>query len=947
MAQRGAQERPLKPTLSLNRLVPATGDAAVGGTGEAGVSSYRACEDLYRQEWRWDRVVKGSCLRADCLSSCTLDLYVRGGMVWREEQNTIYEQTNPSLPDFNPRGCQKGMCYHDLMYDPSRIKYPLKRVGERGSGRWQRVSWKEALSEISDKIIDVCLEDGPESIVYDNGTTNLDFGPGTPAEFQMMGLLGASRVDEWAGVGDLPMGAIQTWGLFNADGTVDDWVNSDYLVVWLGNPVYTRVPDMHFMWEARYSGTKVVVVAPDYNATCPHADLWVNPHIGTDAALALALAHIVVAEGLYKPDYVKEQTDLPMLVRDDTRRMLRQEDLQADGNDEIFYFWDLKQGRAVEAPGSWGHPEMTIRLDGIDPALEGSFQVKLVDGREVTVRPVFEHVKARLAEYTPEKASAITGVSVRIIEQMAHDFAGARAAMILASWGSCKHYHMDLVQRSMILLLALCGHTGKPGGGLRIGSWWNITLGYDREAMRGLAPPETRPKAVQVEKAMRTIFASSGAASPAMVWLYAFDEGYRRVVDEDRYHDPTLKRPVAEYIREAIDKGWMPVWPKDGKRPRLYFYTGMNPLRRWPVPHLIRDNLWASMELIVTWEFRMSSSAMYSDIILPAASWQEKEGIKFTYASSPYVVVGDKAVEPFFESKSEWDIMASMAWNLQERARDREIGSYVDAFGGEHDLSRVYEDWSLGGEFNEGDATKALDVQLDLSEPTTGTTWEEAARIGAIPVQAVGSYGPITAICSDIKPGEALYPFDWFVNGKEPWPTLSGRQQFYIDHDWYLEMGEEMPVHKDPPMVGGDYPLRLTGGHTRWSIHAIWRANRLMLRLQRGEPVAYINAEDARRRGIREHDVIWVYNDVGGFKLHAKIAPSVQPGQVVVYHAWEPYQFESWMSSQTVVASPLKPLHFVGDWGHFRYRPILAQPSHTMRATCVEMEKVKDGAARP
>ena len=70
-------------------------------------------------------------------------------MVWREEQNTIYDQTNASLPDFNPRGCQKGMCYSDLMYEPSRVKYPMRRIGERGSGRWQRISWDEALTEIS------------------------------------------------------------------------------------------------------------------------------------------------------------------------------------------------------------------------------------------------------------------------------------------------------------------------------------------------------------------------------------------------------------------------------------------------------------------------------------------------------------------------------------------------------------------------------------------------------------------------------------------------------------------------------------------------------------------------------------------------------------------------------------------------------------------------------
>ena len=84
---------------------------------------------------------------------------------------------------------------------------------------------------------------------------------------------------------------------------------------------------------------------------------------------------------------------------------------------------------------------------------------------------------------------------------------------------------------------------------------------------------------------------------------------------------------------------------------------------------------------------------------------------------------------------------------------------------------------------------------------------------------------------------------------------------------------------------------------------------------------------------------MWIYNDVGGFKLHAKIAPAVQPGQVIVYHAWEPYQFEGWMGSQTVVPSAFKPLHLLGDYGHLQYRFALGQPSHVCRNMCVEMER--------
>jgi nitrate reductase alpha subunit len=101
--------------------------------------------------------------------------------------------------------------------------------------------------------------------------------------------------------------------------------------------VYTRIPDVHFMWEARYHGATVVSIAPDYNASSVHADLWLNTRMGTDAALGLAMAQVIVSENLYKADYVREQTDLPFLVRDDTKRYLRQSDVKAKGKDDIFF----------------------------------------------------------------------------------------------------------------------------------------------------------------------------------------------------------------------------------------------------------------------------------------------------------------------------------------------------------------------------------------------------------------------------------------------------------------------------------------------------------------------------------------------------------------------------------------------------------------------------------
>jgi anaerobic selenocysteine-containing dehydrogenase len=553
---------------------------------------------------------------------------------------------------------------------------------------------------------------------------------------------------------------------------------------------------------------------------------------------------------------------------------------------------------------------------------------------------VFELLRERLREYTPERAAEITGVSAHMIRRLAHQVAASRAVLVFASWGACKHYHMDLIQRAIILLLALTGNTGKQGAGMRIGAWWNMSLSYDR-AVAALLGAGERPKVRQIEQIIQATTRGQSTMTPVMVWLYAHDEGYAKLVDTASYQDPALQRPVGEYVREALEKSWMPVFPKPGKPPRVFLYSGMNPLRRWPAPDVIREHLWSKLELIVTWEFRMSSSAMYSDIVLPAAGWHEKAGVKFCQSYVPYICVGEKAVEPLFESKNEFDIMAQLAATLERRAREREEGQYKDVFGREYDMRDIARLWSFDGEFGEGDAEKALDVAFALSAPVGDVTWQEAAKAGAVRVKTAGGYGPITAIASDVREDQPVYPFAWFVEGKESWPTLTGRQQFYIDHPWFLEVHEELPAHKEAPPAGGDFPLRMTGGHTRWSIHAIWRANRTLLRLQRGEPVMYVSPQDARARGLQDHDLAWVHNDIGGFQVRLKLAPSVQPGQVVMYHAWEPYQFPGWTGQQAVNPSPWKPLHLVGDYGQLHYRFALAQPSHVSRAMTVELERVE------
>jgi DMSO reductase family type II enzyme molybdopterin subunit len=908
---------------------------------DVSVPDYQQWEDVYRKRWTWDRIVKGTHIRTNCIAACSWNLYVKDGMVWREEQNTIYQPSHPSVPDMNPRGCQKGNCYSQLMYEPSRLKYPMRRSGERGAGRWQRLSWDDVLTQVADQLLDVGLRDGPDCVVYDHGTTNIDFGTGTGAEMRFFVLFGATMMDSWAGVGDLPMGAIQTWGHFNADGTSDDWFNADYLLIWIANPVYTRIPDAHFMWEARYRGATVVSIAPDYNASSIHSDLWLNPRMGTDAALGLAMAQVIVSENLFKADYVREQTDLPFLIRADTGRYLRQSDVQAKGKDDIFFFWDETKNQLAEAAGSQGHKQQDLRLGTVKPALHGTFKVKLANGRAATVQPLLDVLARHLQHYTPEDAAAVTGVNADVIRRVARGLAKARTGMIFASWGACKHYHSDLAQRSMCLLMALTGNQGVRGGGIRPGAWYSVdamnqmTSEVEIPFYARILSQLFRPTARDFEAFMEKI-TNERPFTATLPFLYVHG-GMKEVVDRPDFNDPKLPRPVAEYVREATEKGWLRVCPPADRPPKVYFYTGANPLRRWPVPQVVRQHLWPKLDLIVNVNFRMCSTGLESDVLLPAAAYYEKIGLKYPQSLVPYVIFGDQAAKPMEEAKSEFEIFGLLARKIQERARARGVKPFKDVYGVERDYANFYEKYSMGGDLDERDEEAAMDRMIQNSSVTKGFTWKDAQQRGALPIQDFGHYGPHNAICSDFKPGDTVYPQQWFVEKKQPWPTLTGRQQFLIDHPWYVEVGEALPVHKEPPAAGGNYPLRLSGGHTRWSVHAIWRDQRHMLRLQRGEPVMYMNIDDARQRGLQDHDVVRVFNDTGTFVIRVKPSRQVQPGEVIIYHAWENHQFKDWMQSQEAVPSPWKPLHVAGGYGHIHYRMYSAAPSHGPRGTTVEV----------
>lgn len=160
-------------------------------------------------------------------------------------------------------------------------------------------------------------------------------------------------------------------------------------------------------------------------------------------------------------------------------------------------------------------------------------------------------------------------------------------------------------------------------------------------------------------------------------------------------------------------------------------------------------------------------------------------------------------------------------------------------------------------------------------------------------------------------------------------PTYARRAQFYIDHEWFLELGEELPVHKDVPPIGGNHPFKLTGGHPRHSVHSTHLSNEAVLRLHRGQPVVHINDRVAAARGIRDGDYVRMYNDVNETTLRCRLSPAVAPDQVIVYF-WEAYQFRNWQVYDNMTVGQPKALHYAGGYDQVgRYYALNGSPAPT------------------
>jgi len=357
----------------------------------------RTWEDAYRNRWAHDKIVR-STHGVNCTGSCSWKIYVKGGIVTWETQQTDYPRTRWDMPNHEPRGCARGASYSWYLYSANRVKYPLIRgrllkawraarlvhdpvaawasIVEddakrrdyqrvRGLGGFVRASWQEINEIVAAANVYTIKRYGPDRVVGFSpipAMSMVSYAAGS----RYLSLIGGVCMSFYDWYCDLPPSSPQVWGEQTDVPESADWYNSTFLIAWGSNVPQTRTPDAHFFTEVRYKGAKTVAVTPDYAEISKLCDLWLNPKQGTDAALAMAMGHVILKEfyfdqrSAYFDDYARRYTDLPLLV------VLREHTLPSGETVRVPDRY-LRASDFADALGQANHPEWkTVAVDEAD-----------------------------------------------------------------------------------------------------------------------------------------------------------------------------------------------------------------------------------------------------------------------------------------------------------------------------------------------------------------------------------------------------------------------------------------------------------------------------------------------------------------------------------------------------------------------------------------------------
>ena len=574
--------------------------------------------------------VRGYC--ALCTAHCATIATVENGRVTKLEPD--YDHPNGGVM------CIKGKAAPELVYNPERLNYPLKRTRPKGDPDpgWQRVGWDEALDDIARKLLSIRDQHGAKAMALGKGTksgTSVD-----DVERWLGRFLYLYGSPNWVSTTHVCNWHKDTGFSFTFGTTIQtpDVAHSKTFLLWGHNPSSTSLILAEDIIQARKRGMKTVVVDPRRIGIGANADMLLQVRPGTDGALALALIHCLIEESWYDVDFVRRWTNGMLLMNTATGAVVTEANLSADGDANRFVVWDEAKNKAVIYDSATGD----YARDDVRPALFGKRILKSKDGNEIVCQPVFERLGELAAEFAPEKSEKITWVPAEQVWKTALMLSHNRPVSLYMWNGLGQHTNATQTSRAIASLYALLGDFDRQGG--------NVT--FPKVPTNSVDGKEFLSKEAAALRIGRDKKPLGPPASPGNCAAYDI---FTAILDEQPY-------PIKAFLA-----------------------FGCNPVMSNADPRRAREAL-SKLEFAVAMDLFMTPTAQLCDYVLPATSFLEMSNITTAFEhrqlGKTHLQYRAVVVEPLYERRSD-------TWILFELAK--RMGMSEQFFNGDIEAAYAYE----------------------------------------------------------------------------------------------------------------------------------------------------------------------------------------------------------------------------------------------------------------
>jgi len=584
--------------------------------------------------------------------------------------------------------------------------------------------------------------------------------------------LGARSWDNYAWHTDLPPGHAMVHGVQTFDQEFHDFVNADMIVISGLNLVENKMADPIWWLSAFERKKKIVVIAPEYSPTSTKSDYCLPVRPGTDAALMLGVAGILIRENLYKEDFVRRFTNFPFLVRMDNLKLLTADDLDSAAlldPGETYTFEDGKPVQqdagkyAVNAAVSIRRGEKLVTLSrsclgkyfeeelekrnltlaDVDIDFEGEVDTK--QGK-VKVKSIFRLYRDLTAHYDPETVAGITGISAEFILRFARDVAASKATSFLCGMGLNMYFHNDLINRSYFVVASLTGNIGVKGGNVS-----SYAGNYKAPVFNGL---------------------------PAYVVEDPFDQTLDPDVDGKQVKKKSYMHYESVHFWAHGDSPLIVNTPKDGRvvltekghmpsPSKVVWTNNANQVGNAKWAYDIIKNVLPNQELHVATDYEWSMNCEYADVVFPVDSWVEFAHPDMTAScTNPFLQLFPKGgIRRLHDTRHDIEIYAGVAKALTLLTGDRRFRDHYKFV--DDDRVDVY-----------------MQRILDASNAFRGYKVKEIMANGGAALAMFRTYPRI--------PGWEQ------IQESVPFYTKTGRLELYRDEDEWIDQGENLIVHREP-----------------------------------------------------------------------------------------------------------------------------------------------------